>query len=51
MRIPEEVESSLIELGINVLDYKNYRETQLAELIPILRSMPLPASGRTGIAA
>jgi hypothetical protein len=49
---PEEVVTHLVELGINVHDYRGYREAQLAEVIPILRTMYVERGlRRTGLAA
>jgi len=50
MSFPEDVESDLVELGINVRDYKNYREAQLAEVMPFLKSRYVQGL-RTGLAA
>jgi hypothetical protein len=49
---PDEVVTHLIELGINVHDYASYREAQLAEVIPILRTMYMEGGiKKTGLAA
>jgi hypothetical protein len=49
LSFPEDVESSLVELGINVRDYRGYREAQLAEVIPLFRTMYFPE--KAGLAA
>jgi len=40
MSLPEDVEASLLELGINVRDYESYRAKQLADAITLLKSIP-----------
>jgi hypothetical protein len=46
MSYPEDEEASLIELGINVQDYLGYRASQLAEILPSLKSI-LKTPGRS----
>ena len=50
MSFPEEIETNLVELGINVSDYKTFRAAQLRDIIP---SLQIVLGSRTvrGIAA
>jgi hypothetical protein len=40
MSFPEEEEESLVELGINVHDYKSYQASQFDDILSFLKTLP-----------